>query len=120
MTFGFVPRALTMFLLFFLAARLKEHVESGEGPAGRLGEGRIVSLAIVILSLMAASAVAIYFMNMPLAERPVPVEGVSILDYPLPSRTAQYANGLRFNSSINLSGICPPLLNRSSMISPSL
>jgi hypothetical protein len=91
MTFGFIPRALTMFLLFFLAAKLKEHVESREGPAGGLGEERIVSLAIIILSLMAASAVAIYFMNTPLAERPVPVEGVSILDYPLPARTAQHS-----------------------------
>jgi hypothetical protein len=104
MTFGFIPRALTMFLLFFLAARLKEHVESGEGPAGVLGEGRIVSLAIVILSLMAVSAVAIFFMNKPLAERPVPVEGASILDYPLPSRTAQYPLHLNLGNQIELLG----------------
>ena len=104
MTFGFIPRALTMFLLFFLAARLKEHVESGEGPAGLLGERMIVSLAIVILSLMAASAAAIYFMNAPLAERPVPVEGVSILDYPLPSRTAQHPLHLNLGNQVELLG----------------
>ena len=104
MTFGFIPRALTMFLLFFLAAKLKEHIESGEGPTGLLGERRIVSLAIIILSLMAASAAAISFMNKSLAERPVLVEGVSILDYPLPSRTAQHPLHLNLGDQIELLG----------------
>ena len=104
MIFGFVPRALAMFLLFFLAAKLKEHVESGEGPAGLIGERRIVSLAIIILSLMAASAAAISFMNKPLAERPVLVEGVSILDYPLPARAAQHPLHLNLGDQIELLG----------------
>jgi hypothetical protein len=104
MTFGFVPRGLTMFLLFFLAARLKEHVENGDGPAERLEEGRITSLAIVVLSLMAGTMVAIYFMNRPLSERPFPTEDVSILDYPLPSWTVQHPLHLNLNGQIELLG----------------
>ena len=104
MTFGFIPRALTMFLLFYLAARLKEHVESGDRSAGRLDEGRIASLAIVILSLMAASTAVIYFMNRPLPERPLPTEDVSILDYPLRSRTVQYPLHLNLDGQIELLG----------------
>jgi hypothetical protein len=103
-TFGFVPRALTMLLLFFLAARLKEHTESGEGPAGRLGEGEIASLALVILSLMAGTMVAIYFLNRPLSERPLPTEDVSVLDYPLPSWTVQHPLHLNLNGQIELLG----------------
>ena len=104
MTFGFVPRTLTMLLLFFLAARLKEHVESGDGPAGRLGERGIASLAIVILSLMAASTAAIYFMNSSLPERPLSGDDVSILDYPLRSRAVQHPLHLNLDGQIELLG----------------
>jgi hypothetical protein len=103
-TFGFVPRALTMFLLFFLAARLKEHPESEDGLAGQLEEGEIASLAIVILFLMAGTMVAIYFMNRPLSERPLLAEDVSILDYPLPSWTVQHPLHLNLNGQIELLG----------------
>jgi hypothetical protein len=103
-TFGFVPRALTMFLLFFLAAKLKEHPESEDGLAGQLEEGKIASLAIVILSLMAGTMVAIYFMNRPLPEKPLLAEDVSILDYPLPSWTVQHPLHLNLNGQIELLG----------------
>jgi hypothetical protein len=105
MTFGFIPRALTMFLLFFLAAELKGHVESGGAPAGRLEEGEVASLAITILFLMAASAVAIYFMNEPLPERSVLAGDVSILDYPLPPwAVQQHPLHLNLDDQIELLG----------------
>ena len=104
MTFDFIPRALTMFLLFFLAARLREHAESGDGPAGRLKEEGIASLAVVILSPMAASTAVIRFMNSPLPERPLSNEEVNILDYPLPSRTVQHPLHLNLNGQIELLG----------------
>ena len=104
MTFGFIPRALTMFLLFFLAARLKEHAENRDRPAGRLDEGKIASLAIVILSLMAASTAVIYFMSRPLPERPVSAEDVSILDYPLRTRAVRHPLHLNLDGQIELLG----------------
>jgi hypothetical protein len=104
MTFGFIPRALTMFLLFFLAAKLKEHVESGARPPVRLEERAITSLTIVVLSLMAASAAVIYFMDRPLPERPLLAEDVNILDYPLRSRTVQHPLHLDLNGQIELLG----------------
>jgi hypothetical protein len=104
MTFGFIPRTLTMFLLFFLATKLKEHVESGARPPVRLGEGGVASLAIVVLSLMAASAAAIYSMNRPLPERPLLAEDVNILDYPLQVRTVQHPLHFDFNDQIELLG----------------
>lgn len=104
MTFGFVPRALMMSLLFFLAAKLKQHAESGDGPAGRFEERGITSLAIVVLALMAGTAAAIYFMNTPLPERPLSAEDVSILDYPVPSRTVQHPLHLNLDGQIELLG----------------
>ncbi|MBC8262763.1 MAG: hypothetical protein H8E47_01380 [Anaerolineales bacterium] len=104
MTFGFVPRALAMLLLFFLAARLKEYTESGARPSVRLEEEGIASLAIVVLSLMAASAAVIFFMNKPLPERHALAEGVSILDYPLQSRVVQHPLHLNLGAKIELLG----------------
>lgn len=104
MTFGFIPRAITMFLLFFLAAKLKEHVESRDGPAEGLEEGRVASLAIVVLFFMAASTASICFMDRPLPERPSLTEDVNILDYPLRARTVQHPLHLNFNGQIELLG----------------
>lgn len=104
MTFGFIPRALTMFLLFFLAAKLKEHVEDGARPPVWLEEGGVTSLAIVVLCLMAASAAVIHFMNRPLPERPVLAEDVSILDYPLQASTVQHPLHLNLDGQIELLG----------------
>lgn len=107
MTFGFIPRALTAFLLFFLAAKLKEYVESGARPAQGLEEERVASLAIVILFLMAASTAAIYFMNTPLSERPLLAEDVNILDYPLRSLAVQHPLHLNLGGQIELLGYDP-------------
>jgi hypothetical protein len=104
MTLGFIPRALTMFLLFFLAAKLRGHVESRGAPAGRLEEGEVASLAITILFLMAASAVVIYFMNGHLPERSVLAGDVSILDYPLPPWVVQHPLHLNLDDQIELLG----------------
>ncbi|MCK4314133.1 MAG: hypothetical protein KAX24_00040 [Anaerolineae bacterium] len=104
MTFDFIPRALTMFLLFFLATRLKEHVESGDGPAGRFDERGITSVAIVVLALMAASTAVIYFMNRPLSERPLTTEDVNILDYPLSSWAVQHPLHFNLDDQIELLG----------------
>ncbi len=61
-------------------------------------------LAITTLSLMAASAAIVFFMNRPLPERPVLAEGVSILDYPLQSRSVQHPLHLNFDGQIELLG----------------
>lgn len=103
MVFDFIPRALTMLLLFFLAAKLKEYVKSEAGPTEGLEERTVASLAIVILSFIAASAAVICFMDRPLPERLL-LEGVNILDYPIRSWNIQHPLHLNFNGQIELLG----------------
>jgi len=67
-------------------------------------ERAVTCLAIIILSLMAASAVAIFCMNRPLPERPMPAEGASILDYPLGAPIVQHPLHFTLDSQIELLG----------------
>ncbi len=98
-----VPLGLVGVLLCMRIAPLPSLVGRGWGRVDSR-ERKVASLAIAILSLMAASAVIISFMNRPLPERPVLAQGVSILDYPLQYQTVQHPLHLNFDDQIELLG----------------
>jgi len=62
------------------------------------------SLAIVILSIMATSTAVIFFLNRPLPERPMPPEGMGILDYPLGDEIVQHPLHFTLGGRIELLG----------------
>ncbi|GEM_PF-947602 len=75
-----------------------------EAPHSVNPRNSVSYLAIVVLSLMAASAAVISFMNNPLPERPLSGADVSILDYPLQFQAVQHPLHLNLGNQIELLG----------------
>jgi hypothetical protein len=103
-TFGFVPRVVTVFLLFYLAAKLLRHEHNDGRAARQLGESPAFWFAIAILILMAASAAAIWTMVRPMPERILPADGADILEYCAGCGIHQYPLQLTLGDEIELLG----------------